>query len=429
MPRNLLQDMVRVKTPQRPIKERPVDNVQSFTERIEKKEEKKEIIFNKINQNNKKSKYRFYLVALISVVFLLFALSFLFSGAKVTVTPKIKEIPINENLSATKDSNISGLSFDLVVISGEENKTIQGGEEKEVEIPAKGTVIIYNSYSSSSQSLDIDTRLEGSNGKIYKTSKKITIPGMINSKPGSVEVDIYGSSSGEEYNSAPIDFKVFGFKGTSKYSKFYARSKGDITGGFKGKTSVVSSLDKATTVSELKATLETKLLKKVSDQIPSGFILFKDAVMLNIDDKNINFIPGKDNMITVNVKGTLYGFLFDEKKLTKKIGEDIIDKYDGDDIYIPNIRDLAFSFSNKDGIASADIKSISFALSGTPRIIWKVDEAKFVTDILNKKKKDFNQILLQYPNIDSAELVIRPFWKSSFPEKSKSIEVIVNYPK
>ncbi|OIO29444.1 hypothetical protein COX93_02380 [Candidatus Nomurabacteria bacterium CG_4_10_14_0_2_um_filter_30_12] len=429
MSRNLLQDMVRVKNTQRPIKEWPVNNVESFTERIEKKEDKKEIIFNKINQNNKKSKYRFYLVALISVVFLLFALSFLFSGAKITITPKIKEIPINENLSATKDSNTQGLSFDLVVISGEENKTIQGGEEKEVEIPAKGTVIIYNSYGSSSQILDIDTRLEGSNGKIYKTSKKIIVPGMINSKPGSIEVDIYGSSSGEEYNSAPIDFKVFGFKGTSKYSKFYARSKGNITGGFKGKTSVVSSLDKATTVSELKSTLETKLLKKVSDQIPSGFILFKDAIILDIDDKNINFIPGKDNMITVNVKGTLYGFLFDEKKLTKKIGEDIIDKYDGGDIYIPNIRDLAFSFSDKEDISSADIKSISFTLSGAPRIIWKVDEAKFVTDVLNKKKKYFNQILLQYPNIDSAELVIRPFWKSSFPEKSKSIEVIVNYPK
>jgi len=115
-------------------------------------------------------KYRIYFVALISVVFLLFALSFLFSGAKIVITPKIREIPLNsENLSAAKDPNIPGLSFDLVVISGEENKTIQGGEEKEVEISAKGVVLIYNSYSSSSQVLDINTRLEGSNGKIYKT--------------------------------------------------------------------------------------------------------------------------------------------------------------------------------------------------------------------------------------------------------------------
>ena len=44
-------------------------------------------------------------------------------------------------------------------------------------------------------------------------------------KPGSVEVGIYGSSAGPEYNSIPIDFKIFGFKNTPKYAKIYARSK------------------------------------------------------------------------------------------------------------------------------------------------------------------------------------------------------------
>lgn len=409
MSKNLLQDMVRVKTLTR-----------------EKKEER---IPEKVKRN-KTPKYRIYLVALVSIIFLLFALSFLFSGAKITVIPKVKEIPLNGNLSAAKDLNISDLSFDLVVISGEENKIIQGGEEKDVNLKAEGVVLIYNSYSSSSQTLDIDTRLEGSNGKIYKTNKKITVPGMVkDGKPGSIEVGIYGAEGGEEYNSVPLDFKIFGFKGTPKYSKFYARSKEEITGGFKGKSPVVSSLDKVTAVSELKATLETKLLKKVIDQIPSGFILFKNAIFLNINDKNISFTPGKNSTVLVNTKGTLYGFLFDEKKLTKKIAEDIIEKYDGSEVYIPNIRDLTFSLSDKENISFADVKNISFNLVGTPKIIWKVDEIKFITDILNKKKKDFNQILLQYPNIESAELVIRPFWKTSFPEASKNIEIIVNYPK
>ena len=45
-----------------------------------------------------------------------------------------------------------------------------------------------------------------------------------------------------------------------------------------------------------------------------------------------------------------------------------------------------------------------------------------------KKKSDFNQVLAQYQSIDSAVLVLRPFWKTSFPNKSKSIQVIVNYP-
>ncbi|PIP69120.1 hypothetical protein CO033_01210 [Candidatus Nomurabacteria bacterium CG_4_9_14_0_2_um_filter_32_10] len=418
MTKILLQDMVRVKTS---IRERPTSQFTGGG---------KEKIPDDIKKNSKGSKYRIYFVALISVIFLLFALSFLFSGAKITVIPKVKDVSLNTSLSAIKNSNTESFSFDLVVISGEEKKVIQGGEEKDVAVAAQGIVLIYNSFSSSPQTLDIDTRLEGSNGKIYKTNKKIVVPGITkDDKPGSVEVGIYGAGTGDEYNSTPLDFKIFGFKGTPKYSKFYARSKGDITGGFKGKSSLVSSLDKTIAVSELKTILETKLLKKVTDQIPSGFILFKDAVFLDIDDQNVNFTPDKDGNTSVNIKGTLFGFLFDEKKLTKKIAGDIIDEYDGSEIYMPNIRDLVFSLIDKEDISFVDVKNIDFTLSGSPKIIWKVDETKFATDLLSKKKSDFNQVLVQYPNIDSAVLVIRPFWKSSFPEKSENIEIIVNYPK
>ena len=243
-------------------------------------------------------------------------------------------------------------------------------------------------------------------------------------KPGSIEAGIYAAEIGEEYNSTPLDFKILGFQGTPKYSKFYGRSKGDITGGFKGKSSIISALDKTTAVSELKATLETKLLKKATDQIPSGFILFKDAIFLSIDDQNVSFIPDKENTTLVNIKGTLYGFLFDEKKLTTKIAQDIIDNYDGSGIYMPNIRDLTFSLSDKENISFADVKSINFSLSGTPRIIWRVDEAKFTADLLNKKKSNFNQILSQYSNIDTAVLVIRPFWKTSFLTKVKTYKLL-----
>ena len=418
MSKNLLQDMVRIKrSTQRPVP-------------IKEKTKEKEKISNTIKENsgNKGSKYRIYFVALISVVFLLFALSFLFSGAKITLTPKVKEIPMKENLSVTKDGNLSDLSFDLMVIPGEESKTIQGGEEKDIAVTATGVVLVYNIFSSSPQVLDIDTRLEGSNGKIYKTNKKITVPGMIGNKPGSIEVGIYGASAGIEYNSTPLDFKIFGFKGTLKYSKFYARSKGEITGGFKGRSSVVSSLDKATAVSALKVTLKVKLLKKGTDQVPNGFILFKDAMFLNIDDRDIIFTPDKNNTVSVKIKGTLYGFIFEEKKLTKKIAQDIIDKYDGSEIYIPNIKDLTFSLSDKESVSFAEVADINFTLLGTPKIIWKINEEKFITDILGKKKKDLDQILSQYPDIDSVELILRPFWKTSFPEKSDSIEVIVNYP-
>ncbi len=139
--------------------------------------------------------------------------------------------------------------------------------------------------------------------------------------------------------------------------------------------------------------------------------------------------PDQNNLIAVNVKGTLYGFLFNEKELARKMAENVVDKYGGEEVYVPNIRDLTFSLADRENISFADVKDIKFTLLGTPKIIWKVDEDELVADLLDKKKKDLNQILLRYPSVDSAALVLRPFWKTSFPAESEKIEIVVNYPK
>lgn len=415
MPKNLLQDMVKIKHSRNEVRN-------TTSKELEAEEVKKE--------DRGKSQYTLWFVAIISVVFFLFALSYLFSNAIVTVNPKTKNLVLNENLSASKNGNADVLSFDLVVISGEENKTVQATEQKNISQKATGKVRIYNNFSSSPQKLNIDTRLEGSNGKIYKTETSVIVPGKtINNNPGLVEVGIYGAEAGEEYNSTPLDFKIFGFKGTPKYSKFYARSKEKITGGLKGKFPIIPDSEKASVVNELKAVLQTKLFKKATDQIPNGFILFKDAVFLNTDDNNIDFTSLKDNMLPIKLKGTLYGLLFNENKLTKKIAENNIEKYDGSEIFMPNIRDLTFSLSSKDNVSLGDIKNINFNLSGATKIVWKFDGDKLASELLGKSKKDFNQILLQYPNIDSADLVLSPVWRRSVPDKIKDIKVIVNYPK
>ena len=143
--------------------------------------------------------------------------------------------------------------------------------------------------------------------------------------------------AGAEYNSVPLDFQIFVFKGTPKYLKIYARSKGDITGGFLGKAPDVSSADQATAVNDLKTALQAQLLQKATDQIPSGFILFKNAIFLNTNDvnnqPNISSVYNKDGSLTLTLKGTLDGILFDENKLTNKIAQDNVEGYDGSDIY------------------------------------------------------------------------------------------------
>ncbi|MEK7563989.1 MAG: hypothetical protein AAB510_00255 [Patescibacteria group bacterium] len=427
MPKNQIQDMVKVKsirnipkrhhTEQKKVSPRPLEVRQHHIRKEEYFEPKK----------GGNSKYSLWFVSIVPILFFIFAISYLFTRAEVTVEPKTQNLVLSQSLSAIKNSTTEDLGFNLVIISGEEEEKVLGKEEKDVALASKGTVFVYNSFSSAPQKLLIDTRLEGSNGKIYKTASAFTVPGMAkDGTPGKVQVSIYGSEPGPEYDDKPLDFKIFGFKGTPKYEKFYARSEGNITGGFIGKSPVISDDDKIASINTLKDKLGAKLLQKAGDQIPSGFILFKNAFYLNIDEEK--FDVDSNNEPVLKVKGTLYGILFNEQDLTKKIAESNIKKYDGSEIYIPGIRDLTFNPGNG-GILTSNIaltERLDFNLTGNTKLVWKVDQAKLTKDLAGKSKKSFGQTLGEYPNIESANLSISPFWSRSIPSKTKYIKVVID---
>lgn len=427
MPKNFLQDIKinRVKKVEAPAKIEP-----KKSEVFLPKEEKK---------NSGKNSYALWFVAGISLVFLLFAFSFLFSGAQIIVTPKTTDVDLkSENLSAMKDSVDStdstdaDLSFDLITITGQESEDIASTGTQNVSTKASGTVVIYNTFSSAPQILLVNTRLEGTNEKIYKTDTEITVPGMASDgTPGSIAVGVYAADAGADYNSGPLDFKIVGFEGTPRYDKFYGRSEDPIAGGFVGSMPQVSDADKNKAADDLKSSLQASLWQKATDQIPTGFILFKDAAFLDTGDITIGTPSTTSNEVPVTLQGTLYGFIFDETKLTDKLATDLIPNYDGSDVYISDLQDMPFALTT-DGTGTpsyADMTNINFTLSGTAEFVWRVDVDKLVSDMLGKNKSDFNQALSAYPNITSANLIVKPVWKSSLPDNPKDISVIVNYPK
>ena len=445
MAKNTFQDIVKVKSN----KKSELNQKKIFNSDISQKENKS-YDPNDGKQKDKTSYSMLWFIALISIVFLFFAMSFLFSTATVTINPKTKDFNVDKTLTATKNtSDALGLTYDLVVLSGEEQKEVIGSEEKNWEVNATGHVLVYNSFSFLSQTLAQNTKLEGSNGKIYKTKNKVIIPGMSKKNiPGKIDVDIYGEKIGEEYNSMPLDFKIVSYKGTTKYSKIFAMSVGNITGGLNGKSSQLSDNDKNNTVEELKNILSKKLLEKIKNQIPKDFILLKNATFLNIDEEKVTPAETKGTFI-VSIKGTFSGILFDKNKLTKEVISEIFPATDNsvgtldnlsaitsdntnvtdNDIYISNIENLAISSFDQNLVSREDMKDISFNLLGTVKVVWKVDGNKITEDLLGRNKKGFNQILRQYSNIDSADMVIKPVWRNSFPDKINKIKVNINYPK
>lgn len=439
--KNLFQDMVRIKQDikNQSNNKNTLSKLPSAT--IKEIQNKKLVSKNSISkidlsindkeytQKSGSHKYIFWIIAVLAIVGLFFSTSFFFSKAVVKIEPETRAIALGESFSAVKNaSTIENLSFDVVSLSDEEKKIVEGGTLKQVEEKAYGKVIIYNSYSSSSQNLNIDTRLTAPDGRIYKTDKKVSVPGMKkDGTPGSVEVGIRAEKAGIEYNSSPLDFKILGFKGTSKYDKFFAKSKGEISGGFVGNRLELDELEKLAIFGSLKNILKKKLVEKVSSQIPDDVILYKDAIDFRIDQENIqNLDPSGENYAVV--KATIFGVLIKESELVKKIAQKQIDNYVDAPLFIPQIRELKFEFKNTDTPLN-EIKTLDFTLTGNIVAVFRVDEEIFKNELLDKPKNILAEILPNFPSIKSAELSLKPFWLQKFPKNSKALLLEVNYPK
>lgn len=430
--KSLLEDMVRVKREGLQKEESKVVRLREIEPKIKNYPQKEKVdAFQAKEYSNKEdasssSKYRLWVIALLCLVGLFFAVSVLFWKAHIVVHPKVEDLPLNTKLLAAKDPNVSDLPFELVVISGEERGQVKTEGVKEYNDVAEGTVVLYNMYSTTPQKIAKDTRLEGSNGKIYKTKEETVIPTITpDGFPGTVEVRIYAAAVGEEYNSPPLDFKILGFKGTPKYESFYGRSKNDITGGLKGVFRTVSEVNKVATIGSLETMLKGKLFKKVTDQIPAGYILYPGAISFRTEEEKV--VPSNTEEAEVYVAGTLSGMLFKEEDLTRKLADATLSKYDGAPLYIQNINNLKFTFASGENLFW-DSEKANFTLSGDAKFIWKVDAESLIPLVLDKKKSDIDGVLLKYPNISSIDLSIRPFWKKSLPPESKNIVVNVSYP-
>jgi len=432
MAKGVFQDMVKVKREREKEKETKLPFKVISSPPPELSSPEKEIEKVKPRRKNKKgSRYGIWFLAVIAIIFLFFAVSLLFVEAQITVNPEIQEVSLEQSFSGVKSGSTGAVSFDLMVLSGEEKKSVSGGEMKEVSEKAFGKVRIFNNFSSATQVLDIDTRLEGTNGKIYKTEKRVVVPGkQSDGTPGSLEVGVYAAEAGEEYNSEPLDFTIVGFKGTPKYEKFYARSVGEITGGSKGSRPDLSEEAEKKNLTELETTLREKLLERAFNQVPSGFILWEDAVFVEMNKESLEAQP-ETNTLEIKLQGTLYGFLFKEKEISEEIIFETLPEYDKTEAYISNLKELEFLLLDKENITLGNvnsIKNINFNLSGNPKIVYKLDTSALSAELLGKKKSDFENILTHYPHIKSAELSLRPVWKKSFPDKKEKIEIVVNYP-
>lgn len=373
----------------------------------------------------KKLSLTLWLVTLASLAFLFIVLSSVFAKATVEIKPKLTTGSLDTSFVAQKDTS-EELGFQIMSISDEVTEKVSSSKKEVVENKSKGKVIIYNEFSTSSQNLLIDTRLVATDGKIYKTEKAVVVPGLKkNGKeivPGSVEVAIYADVAGAEYDKESADMKIFGFKGSSKYDKFYARTKGAITGGFKGERYVVDQAKAEEITNKLKTSLTEKLNAGVMAQIPSGYIVFDNSFIYDIGSFDASKVYGTSEEFDATLKGSVVAYIFEEQQLAGEIAKKLISQYDGSPVRISDKGNIQMKL---DSGTTEDAQTIKFKLIGEPTVTWIIDEEAIKNSLIGVSKKEFDNKLSEFAGVDTGKATIRPLWKKTFPKSSDKIKVII----
>ncbi len=381
-------------------------------------------------QNEKKKSSSFFmkffiLLVVVVLAFILF-ITLVASSVTVSVTPRQLKARTDANFIAVSDNETGGIPFDIVMLDKTAVKPVAVTGEEEVAEKARGEIVVFNDYDSSSQRLIKNTRFETPEGLVFRIQSSVVVPGQKEDStgkiiPGSIEVMVYADQPGEEYNIGLKDFIVPGFKGSDRFDKFYARSKTAMAGGFEGIKKVASEKDVENMQAELSLELIDELTKEIKNQIPKGFILYEGAVF-----SEANFLGTKDleDGVGVEEKVSVYAVIFNENNLSKYIAGNIIKNYDGANLVITNLADLNFEIKNKDDVIPWVEGRFVFSLKGECNFEWLFDENTLKNDLVGKLKDNINEILSRYPSIDSAEVVIKPFWKNSFPRSTGKIEIV-----
>ncbi|MDO8183904.1 MAG: hypothetical protein Q7T49_02880 [bacterium] len=377
------------------------------------------------------------LVGIVLIVLIVFGgilVSSTFAKVTVKITPVQGRLLLNHTFDAFSNPTEGELGFSVVTsIPDIEKKLVPASGSEQVSRKASGTIIVYNNYDDKIQKLVKNTRFQTKDGKIYRVSEAISVPGTTTKDgqtvPGSIEVQVTADQPGAEYNIDLSDFTIPGFKGDPRFDKFYARSKTVMTGGLVGEVKKVSTTDREKALTDLENILRDRMIKEAKLQIPPGFVLFDDAYFLTFEEQTPVATTGSNDQAEIALKATFNGILFDRKALSYKVAKEQVPDFDGRELEIKNLSEIKFKLLNREEIKGPQADKISFTLDGNAHLAWTFDQGALISRLQSASKGNYESIFAQFPTIKEASIVFFPPWVKSIPNNIDKIKVEVTYDK
>ncbi|MBP9782506.1 MAG: hypothetical protein KBC50_02130 [Candidatus Pacebacteria bacterium] len=361
----------------------------------------------------------FFIGGISVLVVIIGLLTFVFNSATVTVVPKhedIEDMSKVYTMSVNKDPGTIG--YVLATSTLTKSKTLSVSETKVVESKASGKIVVYNNFDTEPQRLIKNTRFESTAGKVYRINQSIVVPGKRGTTPGSIEVTVYADEVGSGYNAAPTDFTIPGFKGTERYSGFFARSNGPLTGGASGNVSLVAGSDIDAAKDELALELSEAVKVSLKETKRDGYVALPGAIKISIADNEQALRTGETSTYSATVTGYLP--LVENTELAGSLAL-TLREYNNEAVRLDYADTLTITPKDVSTIDTATPTEV--LIEGDPRIVWITDEATLKTQLLGKSKKEFATVMSTVASVIKADITFSPLWLNRFPTDTAKINI------
>ncbi len=373
---------------------------------------------------------------------------FTLSKAEIEIWPETEIAACQTELTIDKEAKVVDISKKIIpgrIFQQEKSltKDFQSSGKAPKEEKAEGLIRVYNNYSDSPQILIAATRFVSSDGKVFRTPVKVTIPAGVYEKgkliPGEIDVKVVADEAGSEYNIGPANFSIPGFAGTDRYTKFYGKSFESMAGGFKEEVAKVTEEDltqaEDSLIRQAKNECGQSLKNELqSTEISSKFHYFsEESPVFEIVEKISSVAAGGEaKEFRFQVKVNCRTLLFQKENLEDFAKQSIIseffknNKFSGEDPFSFNSvyqESLKMDFSSKTVDLAAG--KIVLSLNVSAKIYSAVDDYNLRKALKGKSLSEAEIFLENQPRISRVNVEFWPFWVRKAPDDLNKIKIII----
>ena len=292
-----------------------------------------------------------------------------------------------------------------------------------VSLKATGKILIYNAYSSESQTLVAATRFLTTDGKLFRINTTVTVPGaeIKDGKiiPASIEANATADEAGDEFNlSGGERLSIPGFKDSPKYDGFYGELI-KTAGGFVGERAVPTGAEIESAKEKTRELLISNLESGFLSNRPKGFKILDDAVRTEIINLSVNTNTDDQGNFSVFGEARLEAVGFKESDLENLL---VL-------IASPENSNLVFKGINlefKDISANIADGELRFSLVVDGTLTQAFSKEDFASQIISKNIDDVRNLVSGLPRLTDAKISLWPRWLKRLPSNVNRINITVD---